>query len=699
MTSQDNDDGAYREFKRPAQTACEFCEMLKRRLQAVPGAVSSQQNITRLEVRSQRSLSRDEEHLNCTFSVCTDTRKLYESELNFAIWADKGIQCFCYHPKLQLTGQSETPACERLVTRLPMLRPQMKDVYNLANNWLSECMSFHEACGSTQSGILPTRVLQISGNLGNPAVRLLETESMGGANYCALSHCWGPANKQPLRTTRENYQCHLGGISHELLPKSFREAIMLTQALNIEYLWIDSLCIVQDDEHDWRSEAGKMAGVFQNAALIIAAADAKDSSEGLFITERKRKIIMTVPYIVESMIQGSFNIAQLPRYKLGPARSHLNTRAWAFQERLLARRIMFFTRRGISWKCKEIETWERGSHKYLGFYEYLSWLTLLGTYSGKRLTNAGDRLHALMGVVEAMKKTREDNFNPFYGIWEIGLDKQLLWRQDEPIEEAETLNLPTWTWAATGGAKIWCMASEEDGTAHTMPPVLDLNSSGALTSSGHISRQSLVLRSLASSQKVFELPRDGIYGRFHEKFILPGCWTHRDFPSYVVTDASDTSGILGMATFDRAPSTTARCFFVVRHERRGTPDSDESSSASGSDMQQDEVNSPECVQEGKKHHTEPPSSNDQLNSRCTNEAQSSFDEVTESHRTFDPAPKGEDSSQLANDVSDVQVTDESDSDSDDVDSDYSDDSETDSEMTDPESVAMVSIRLGRISTV
>jgi hypothetical protein len=433
-------------------------------------------------------------------------------------------------------------------------------------------------------GTLPTRLLQISGEEEAPRVRLVESESLAVARYCALSHCWGPTYKQPLRTMRESYPSHLRNIAYDILPKTFREAIALTRSLSIEYLWIDSLCIIQDDQDDWLSEAGKMAGVYRNATLVISASDAKDSTEGLLVTERKHESVFIVPYISEGMVQGTFKIAQLPSYNDSPYRSHLNTRAWALQERLLARRKIFFTQGGIAWQCDDLGTWERGHHKWLDFVEQLSWLGLLTKYSQKRLTNAGDRLYALQGIAEKIGETRDDYYNTSYGVWgDEGLYEQLLWRQDQPLLETGVLDLPTWTWAATGGSKVWCLESIGDSACESMPRTLQLGSSGALSSSGDLSNVTPTLRPLFLRPWMFNLY---LYMHSVNAFLGRYIFLHRgNEPDYLVHVIEGCSGVLGLAVFDQVPSITAKCFFVAKQARNTTSNA---LSGSGSQVHQDE---------------------------------------------------------------------------------------------------------------
>jgi hypothetical protein len=319
----------------------------------------------------------------------------------------------------------------------------MEDVCNLTLHWLDECSSRHKKCRSTFGKPLPTRVLQLSGSLKHPVVRLIETQNMKGAQYCALSHCWGPINKQPLRTISENYQHHRAEIPFEQLPISFRDTVTLARGLDINYVWIDSLCIIQDDENDWHSQAKVMGEVYRNAALVVAAAGAHDSSDGLFISERPFACARKLPYIVDGVISGSFNMSPLPEGGKWPCGGPLNERAWALQERYLARRTIYFMPNRIFWKCSHLEMGECSDQTDL-FNENLSWLDMLESYSQKKLTRPEDRIHALRGIIDDMQKNRRDEFLFDCGVWSKLLYKQILWIQKVPIREAESLDFPTW---------------------------------------------------------------------------------------------------------------------------------------------------------------------------------------------------------------------------------------------------------------
>jgi hypothetical protein len=98
-----------------------------------------------------------------------------------------------------------------------------------------------------------------------------------------------------LRTTMETIGRFKTQIPWSHLPKTFRDAIYFIRRLGIEYVWIDSLCIIQDDREDKAREIGQMARVFSNAFLTIAATSASSPSDGLFSTMSSMHIAEELP--------------------------------------------------------------------------------------------------------------------------------------------------------------------------------------------------------------------------------------------------------------------------------------------------------------------------------------------------------------------------------------------------------------------
>jgi hypothetical protein len=459
--------------------------------------------------------------------------------VHFAVWADEGTaSALSKRSKFDILVDS--PASEMFITRPPISRNWSKDVSDLTRYWLDQCDLKHVSCPSTEEIQLPTRLLQISGTNESPLVRLTETRGMKG-RYCALSHMWGPVDKQPLRTTRANLSDRTAAIPFEQLPRTFRDTIMLARGISIEYVWIDSLCIVQDDTQDWQSEAKKMGSVYSNATLVIAAASAHDSTEGLFTARQTSPASLRVPYIRDGIAKGSYNVSLLPERKR-PASSPLRERAWVFQEWYLGQRILFFMPNEVMWRCNTCELTGRGGYHDLGLYERNSWLDLLREYSSKKLTYATDRLYALEGVAARTGKARDDQYLSQYGVWENHLVEQLLWRINRVNTEEDRIDVPTWSWAATGGQKVWCPFNN-NRTLQYMPQACKITNSGALHITGQITLSSLVFRRLSPDSFA-------LFSTYSLEYCMLPIDNLDDYPLYAVSDDGDEGVMLGIAVLD-----------------------------------------------------------------------------------------------------------------------------------------------------
>ena len=89
----------------------------------------------------------------------------------------------------------------------------------------------------------------------------------GRHEYLALSYCWG--KPQPLATTlrKKNFVQLKTGILLSSLAETIQDAIVLCRKLDVGYLWVDALCIIQDDGVDWSSESQKMALIYAQSYL------------------------------------------------------------------------------------------------------------------------------------------------------------------------------------------------------------------------------------------------------------------------------------------------------------------------------------------------------------------------------------------------------------------------------------------------
>jgi hypothetical protein len=221
------------------------------------------------------------------------------------------------------------------------------DAIALSKSWLLSCLENHASCSKRArhanifctdnwhfitdlrgDGLVPSRLLAFPiaplSEGEELVVKLVQsTELSQDTQYVALSHRWGPPEFLVPRTLEANLETHIStGLRHEDLPKTFRDAIHIARAMGYGYLWIDSLCIIQDSPDDWKKEARRMAIIYDNAVFTIAAMDAQNSSQGLFPTH-------------------------------GGCVDTLESRAWVCQERMLASRTLMFTKNSVAWECRQ----------------------------------------------------------------------------------------------------------------------------------------------------------------------------------------------------------------------------------------------------------------------------------------------------------------------------------------------------------
>ncbi|CZR51214.1 uncharacterized protein PAC_01089 [Phialocephala subalpina] len=345
---------------------------------------------------------------------------------------------------------------------------------------------------------LPTRVLDL-GQPGDSTVKLLETRNAMTGHYICLSHCWG--QKQPMVTKKNNIGAWKKGIPWTLIPRTFQDAIALTRDLRIRYLWIDSLCIIQDDSKDWQQQAGKMAEIYKNSLITLAATSSPDCDGGLFHDFPPRSEIHTLRgldssgnnldvYVQKKMLHWTDfgDATDINLTKDFP----LVTRAWAFQERLLAPRIVHFCSEELVWECNEEWVCQCGSfrdftnpkkaHANMSWRQHVQtsrsappsksteqseapdqvfrldsmregWHETVQAYTNLEITFDSDRLPALAGLAEELQRFRKDRY--LAGLWEDDLLHSLGWQIWSPFTKRKPLaprpkmhHPPTWSWAS-----------------------------------------------------------------------------------------------------------------------------------------------------------------------------------------------------------------------------------------------------------
>ncbi|KAK0707860.1 heterokaryon incompatibility protein-domain-containing protein, partial [Lasiosphaeris hirsuta] len=289
--------------------------------------------------------------------------------------------------------------------------------------------------------------------------------------YVALSYKWGDVRKA-LRTLKENVETHQGGFSLEDIPLTCRDAIFVTNWLGYKYIWIDALCIIQNDNGDMDHELKHMHYIYRHAVLTICAEGAADSHAGFL--HDKNPLELHPCHIQLTDVSENPKItrdAVLKGTCFG--HNHISQRGWVLQEEVLTSRALRF---GTQMKCQyentclldSIETmrlWlyapERARDISQPFYtratletnsqRFIVWRDLVEQYSKRQLTDTKDTLHAVSALSNMFAEVHGDTY--LAGLWKENLVPELSWfvetndRRD-PTTPGMRLAAPTWSWAS-----------------------------------------------------------------------------------------------------------------------------------------------------------------------------------------------------------------------------------------------------------
>ncbi|KAH7348015.1 heterokaryon incompatibility protein-domain-containing protein, partial [Pyrenochaeta sp. MPI-SDFR-AT-0127] len=328
----------------------------------------------------------------------------------------------------------------------------------MARNWVRDCNQNHEACcprRTQEETPLPSRVVDVGDGLDQPP-RILESNGRSGA-FAALSYCWG--SHPSLRTTQMSLKSHLSQLPLQNLSATVRQAIEVTRGLGLRYIWIDALCIVQDDPDDWAREAAQMLQVYSNASVTISASTSSEASEGLFRSRDESN-----NFLLLSPVRLSLHV---------PRDLPVDKRGWILQEQEMSTRLLHFGKGVLHWACLTSSGSEadpqgmsydhaafnkpRRERRYtiqrqdrLGDAKYKLceyWEELVAEYSKRKLSYASDRIPAILGLAKMMAPALGSG-EPIAGIWRGGefSVRSLAWA-------AQTLGFanpcyPSWSWAS-----------------------------------------------------------------------------------------------------------------------------------------------------------------------------------------------------------------------------------------------------------
>ncbi|KAH8719331.1 heterokaryon incompatibility protein-domain-containing protein [Phaeosphaeriaceae sp. PMI808] len=368
---------------------------------------------------------------------------------------------------VEIYAQSDTKLLyPKLGDDVPRTTSLQASLHFLQNKYY-HCIAEHDECRQ-QLISLPKRVVDIS----ESRYRLVEPHIGTRALYATLSYCWG-ARGFPM-TTLENYDSLKLGFSQDLLPKAFQDAAMIAHSLNIRYLWIDTLCIIQDSPRDWEEQSSKMGEIFEAATITIAASSSPDPSFSLFtprepINEEIELYSEPGSEFVDIVFKARKKITSGIHAKTGQLlqADPLDMRAWALQEKILSTRLISFTKAEMQWTCRTLKACEcrqnsspseplfhalTGTSKMGRNMKYSkSWSQIVEQYSTRSLKVPEDKLPALSGL--ATKFCAVTGFRYIAGLWIENLLSELVWQCIAGTKiVCSTYLAPSFSWASVPGA-------------------------------------------------------------------------------------------------------------------------------------------------------------------------------------------------------------------------------------------------------
>lgn len=396
---------------------------------------------------------------------------------NWVLGADIKIEC-----RVPITEDTSSP-----------------ETYKQIRTWLDTCGNDHPKCQAPLGDpSLPTRLIHLdtSGDSPNDTSfqpRLVSTDGMevSECRYIALSYRWPEDFPPEAKSTQHNLSEQMRGLNTSKLPQIFNDVFQVASTMGISYVWIDSLCIVQDDREDWNHEAALMIQIYRHAEFTVAAAVPSTTPDlGLFRHPDPSDVLsVSLPGVTNPPSWGEVqDIVVMKSQKETYDESPLVSRGWCFQEREISRRILHYTATQVLWECRTIrasEGYPKGMPERDDFWREYSeakeedwkgrmldndlgedgiddaWERAVEDYSARNLTMFTDKLPALAGLAAAVRDYKPADCRYYAGLWENDFRLGLQWssRGGDGDGDGETVTnerypqyvAPTWSWASVAG--------------------------------------------------------------------------------------------------------------------------------------------------------------------------------------------------------------------------------------------------------
>jgi hypothetical protein len=440
--------------------SCEWCTILDGIFQSLGKKQKLCESLSQLRQRAESCKI----YMMILSSVESSDSSQYVGEVN--IFADC-ISLSAETESLPAEATSAKKVVAELVPSTPDLKPKELTIlpetwsecdYVLYSEWIRVCDESHKHVESRVAK-LPRRVLDVGDQYDSDGVRLCETDGDARGIYIALSHRWQDGTSM---TIGDNVRDRRAGIKLADLPQTFQGAVRITRRLGIRYLWIDSLCIIQDDDQDWEYEAANMDSVYAFAYCTLAISSSRATTGG-----------------------GTFD--------LDVEKGELSRRGWILQERVLSPRTIHIVGQQAYLECGAV-IWSKGVDRGVKPRDATAkspeiprldladsqekrctmFQEIFSRYSGLELTQVTDRPVAIVGI-EHHTMTLYQTIS-LYGIVEAFLCETLLWYRADAKRLSPLVDfnvkvslwsvrgkkVPSWSWMGYVG-QIGYMSVAADG--------------------------------------------------------------------------------------------------------------------------------------------------------------------------------------------------------------------------------------------
>jgi hypothetical protein len=345
-------------------------------------------------------------------------------------------------------------------------------MFHLIKDWIKECENYHQDDVSILAPRYkhPVEIILID-ILDQKLVR-----ASSSWRFLTISYVWGKAALETTTTANRRAREQQGALSKVNLPQLILDAMLLVSQLGERYLWVDCLCIEQDNLSQKHSQVSQMDVIYSQSLLTLVTLSSEDAGSFLpGIREGTRSFFKAKKYVFNRYIYAIY-----PRLLELSEATVYESRGWTFQERLLSRRCLFFTNCDMYYTCHSHLSCETGANsarseeeifekKFQNIFAQLDSLRKIGfrkigpgwaatfhlyaslvhEYSKRELSYDTDVINAFSGISAVLRHFL--NSSSVSGLIECVLDVCLLWVPGNSNTHCRNLNFPSWSWAGWRG--------------------------------------------------------------------------------------------------------------------------------------------------------------------------------------------------------------------------------------------------------